>query len=483
MTTFPRGVPEAQGVSSRAILALVEAFDREVTAVHSLMLVRHGIVIAEGWWKPYRATDPHVLFSLSKSFTSTAIGLLVHEGRLSIDDPILKFFPKDAPPNPSPALQAMKVRHLLAMSTGHTTEPAIPNGNAVTWVQAFLRAPVDHMPGTHFLYNSIATYMLSAVVQTVTGECLTDYLQPRLFTPLGIKSPFWEKSPQRIDTGGWGLMLTTEQIAAFGQLYLQKGVWNGKQVIPEAWIDIATSIHTDNSTNESIDWQQGYGFQFWRCRHNAYRGDGAFGQYCIIMPDQDAVLVITGGLDNMQHPLNLVWEHLLPAFQPDSLPADSQAHAALTDKLANLQIPPITGASTNTTTARVSGRSYTLENNLDEISAICFNFGEKETTVTLTMPRGDQTLRVGHGTWITNSARWMPLDESMRTDPRYFAQVWQVAASGAWTDDHTFVIKTWWTETPFERTITCKFSGDGVTIDQKGNVGFGPLRAPTIRGK
>ncbi|MFN8530593.1 MAG: serine hydrolase [Anaerolineae bacterium] len=312
---LPYSTPEAQGIPSSAVDTFVSALDK-LDSIHSFMLLRHGHVVAEGWWEPYRPQDPHVLFSLSKSFTSTAIGLLVAEGRLTVHDPVLKFFHEEAPAKPSANLQAMQVRHLLSMNTGHETEPFVLSARTEgkTWVKRFLEHPVKHKPGTHFLYNSIATYMLSAIVTKLTGERLIDYLRPRLFEPLGIKNPVWEQSPQGINTGGWGLNITTPDIAVFGQLYLQKGLWNGKRLVPEAWIAEASAFQSDNGPANESDWTQGYGYQFWRCRHNAYRGDGAFGQYCVIMPDQDAVLVITGGLDDMQMPLTALWDHLLPVM-------------------------------------------------------------------------------------------------------------------------------------------------------------------------
>src|SRR5262250_809160 len=193
------------------------------------MLLRHGHVVAEGWWSPYDAQSPHVLFSLSKSFTSTAVGLAISEGKLSLDDQVLKFFPEDAPAEPSANLKAMLVRDLLRMATGNQTEAQIRADNT-PWTKTFLSHPVPFKPGTHFLYNSPSTYMLSAIVQKVTGMTVLDYLRPRLFEPLGFKNPTWVTSPQGISAGAYGLMARTEEIARFGQLYLQKGVWKGQQL-------------------------------------------------------------------------------------------------------------------------------------------------------------------------------------------------------------------------------------------------------------
>ena len=229
--TFPRSTPEAQGVSSAGLLRFVEEAESKIDALHSVMIVRHGHVVAEGWWSPYAADEPHVLFSLSKSFTSTAVGLAVAEGKLSVDDLVTGFFPDEAPADASANLRAMRVRDLLTMSTGQHDEAiaTFPYNSDDSLVKKFLSLPVAHKPGTLFVYNTPASYMLSAIVQKVTGQPIVDYLGPRLFEPLGIRTPTWDASHQGISLGGFGLSVRTEDIARFGQLYLQKGMWQGTQ--------------------------------------------------------------------------------------------------------------------------------------------------------------------------------------------------------------------------------------------------------------
>lgn len=333
---LPRSTPEEQGVSSAQVRAFVEAADQKVNTMHSFMLVRRGHVIAEGWWKPEAAEKPHVLWSLSKSFTSTAVGMAVAEGKFSIEDPVLTFFPEDAPADPSDTLKAMRVRDLLTMSAGHDKEIRLGKDMEEPWTRAFLAHPVPAKPGERFLYNTPATYMLSAIVQKTTGQTVLDYLRPRLFEPLGIDEPQWGESPQGISLGGYGLSVRTEDIAKFGQLYLQKGKWQGKQLLPASWIEQATSRQVSNGTDPGKDWEQGYGFQFWRCRHGAYRGDGKDGQFCIVLPEQDAVVAMTANTSDMPGQLNLVWEHLLPAFQKDALPANAEETQKLRETLASL---------------------------------------------------------------------------------------------------------------------------------------------------
>ena len=333
--SLPRSTPEKQGISSQAISDFVTAADKQIKTMHSFMLVRNGHVVAETWWAPESADKPHILWSLSKSFTSTAVGLAAADGKLSIDDEVLKFFPDDAPGEPSENLKKMKVRDLLSMSAGHKSEVVLFNKS--NWIQAFLSHPVPYEPGSHFQYNTPATFIQSAIVQKVTGETVADYLQPRLFDPLGIEKPKWEKNPQGITIGGYGLYLKTEDIAKFGQLLLQKGKWKGKQIVPSSWIEQATSKQVSNGSNPNSDWNQGYGFQFWQCRHNVFRGDGRDGQFCIVMPDQNAVVAITAKTGDLQGQLNLIWKHLLPAMQDDELPENSTAQSKLHEVLKGLK--------------------------------------------------------------------------------------------------------------------------------------------------
>src|SRR5258706_15826678 len=324
---LPVGIPEAEGVSSEGIINFLNAAEKSKTEFHSFMMLRHGKIIAQGWWNPYGAELKHTLYSCSKSFTATAIGFAVSEHRLSVNDKVVSFFPNDLPDTISSFLSDLKVKDVLSMSDGQEPDPTFTVASRDSnWVKGYLALPVKYEPGTKFLYNTLGTYMLSAIVQKVTGQKVIDYLKPRLFEPLGIEGMDWEVDPKGINTGGWGLRIKTEDMAKFGQLFLQKGKWNGKQILPTAWIDEASTVkiiqHPEYSQakRDSSDWEQGYCYQMWRCRHNAFRGDGAFVQFIIIVPGEDAVIAITAETPDMQEEINLVWQYLLPAMQKDKLP-------------------------------------------------------------------------------------------------------------------------------------------------------------------
>ena len=468
-TTLPRSSPEAQGVSSLGVLEFIDAAD-PIDAMNSFMLVRHGQVVAEGWWAPYAPESNHELFSLSKSFTSTAVGCAIAEDKLHLDDLVLKFFPENAPGAPSANLKAMRVRDLITMSAGHQDDaPTAPDKISA---QAFLEQPVPHKPGTHFKYNTPATFMLSAIVQKVTGQTVRDYLQPRLFEPLGIAHPVWNTNWQGISLGGYGLRVRTEDIAKFGQLYLQKGRWGGRTLLPAAWVEAATSRQVSNGSDPESDWDQGYGFQFWRCRHNAYRGDGAFGQYCLVLPEQDAVIAITSGLKDMQAVLNLIWNKLLPAFHSGRLRSDRLAQHKLQERLGHLTMRTVDGTVTSPAAERIRGRKFAFPSNERKMESVRLVSGRAggNTEIIMQIAGAEQRFNCGFHEWKKGRARLgAAMDEPM-------------AVSGAWKDD-TYVAKQCFYETPFYVTWKLRLDGTRLVLDEETNVGFSATKRPQLVGE
>ena len=324
---LPRG--EASAKFAKAAATYIDAVTKDETQdIHSVMVLQNGKVIYEKWMSEGNELVPHVLNSVSKTFTSTAVGLAIHEGKLSLDDKVISFFPDKLPENLNENVAMMTVRNLLTMNTGHEKDPSKLRNTEQDWERCFLASDLKREPGTIFCYNSLATYMLSAIVQRVTGENLVDYLYPRVFRPLGINNVHWDESPTGVKTGGWGLYLKTEDLAKLGQLLLQGGVWEGKQIVPAEWVSEMSSaqvpcVPAGKNTDmlpellkdvKKSDWLQGYGYQMWRCRHNAFRADGANGQYIIVIPDKNAVIITTAHVRGMQNQINTIWKHFLPVL-------------------------------------------------------------------------------------------------------------------------------------------------------------------------
>jgi CubicO group peptidase (beta-lactamase class C family) len=467
-SALPRSAPEEQAVSSAGVLAFVRAANEQIDGMHSFVLVRHGYVVAEGWWTPYDAASPHQLYSLTKSFTSTAVGLAVADGKMTIDDLVLPLFPAEAPAEPSDNLKAMRVRDLLSMSTGHHSEA--PFRDTPRWVASFLAHPVAHKPGTFFLYNTPASNTLSAIVQQAVGESLADYLRPRLFEPLGIENPRWDLSPDGIPIGGYGLRLRTEDIAKFGQLYLRKGEWQGRQLVPAAWVEAATSRQVSNGSKPESDWEQGYGYQFWRCRHRAFRGDGAFGQFCVVLPEQDAVVAITSGVKSLQAVLDVVWDRLLPALGPGTLPDEPAARDELRATLGRLVLATPRGAAAPAVSAKATGRRFVFPSNDQRIEALGLERKGEAVTLVARVGGAEQRLACGRDAWIRGRLAYGTLPEQ------------PVAASGAWTGPDTYTAKLAFYETPFALTLTLRFAGDQLFYDSEYNVAFGATKQPSLVG-
>ncbi len=489
---LPRSTPEEQGVSSESILGFLDAAAASRHEFHSVMVARHGHVVAEGWWTPYRAGANHMLYSLSKSFTSTAVGFAVTEGRLTIDDPVVSFFPDQLPSGGEfpPHLAALKVKHLLTMSVGRAKDSMPVIGKEQNWVRTFLAAPIEREPGSVFLYDSGGTYMLSAIVQKVTGQKVIDYLRPRLFQPLDVEGMTWETCPRGINTGGWGLSVPTEALAKFGQFYLQNGQWQGRQLLPEAWIRQATTFKIQQPPGKGLelsklkltsDWHQGYCYQFWRCRHNAFRGDGAYGQYMIVMPEQDAVVAITCQTSDMQGEIDLVWEHLLPGFHESTLPTDASSYDKLSARLSALALPLASGQADSPTASTVSGKAFAFEQNEHGWKTVSFNFASPgQCVISLTDAKGTYPVSCGLGTWAEGICK-VPGTPPKLTVGNLLPC--KIAASAAWTDSNTLEMLWRYYETPHHDTVVCRFDGRGVTVEFKNGIPGHKEDRPILKGQ
>lgn len=326
---FVRATPESQGISSDLFAALLRELDASKdTEMHHFMALRHGKVICECNFAPYPKGMWHITHSMCKSITGMAIGMLIEEGKLKLDENIYDIFSDQINALSKIFRPVITVENLLTMTSGVTfNESGIVSGN--DWLGSFLNASVNGKPGTEFQYNSLNTYVLSAIVTKRTGETLTEYLTPRLFSPLGITKYYWETCPKGITKGGWGLFLCAEDMAKLGQLYLQKGKWNGQQLVSEYWIEISTARHlkTQNDT-------YGYGYQLWmEQRPGSFEYNGMLGQNVIIYPDMDMVLVTNAGNKEMFQDcimLNIIRKYFPVNYHPaDVLPENPLSYSLL----------------------------------------------------------------------------------------------------------------------------------------------------------
>ncbi len=485
-SSIPRSTPEAEGISSEAILNFVKAADEsETTEFHSFMILRHGKVIAEGWWNPFGPDLKHTLYSASKSFTSTAVGLAIQEGKLSLDDQLISIFPESLPDSISPNLEKLKIRHMLSMATGQRREPPITTQD---WIKSYLETPVEFEPGTRYRYSSVASFMLSATVQKVTGEKVIDYLTPRLFEPLGIEGADWETNPQGINTGGWGLRLKTEDLAKFGLLYLQKGKWNGKQILNEEWVDEATSLKiqqrpnmTQEERDSSDDSVQGYCYQFWRAKNNSYQVNGYAGQFVLIVPEKDMVVVFTAESRDMWGELGMVWEYIYPELHDEALPENEEAVAALKDKIASLNIPAPEKNVNEEMSSKISGKTIYLEENQMGFQSVSLQFTNDICQMNLKTENDSYDLSFGAGEW--------KFGETALHGPTIFPQAvnalnglppFKIACAYAWTEDNSLELTLRYRSMHIKKYILNFKENDEVDLEYAESISWRPTN---IEGK
>lgn len=460
-------------MSSKGIEAFLDAVSNSKgNELHSFMLIRHGKVIAEGNWLPYRSDYMHDVASVSKSFTSTAIGFAVTSGLLKPEDKVITFFPDELPEVVSDNLKTLTVKNLLTMSAGQETEPRVVGINNENWIKSFLAYPVSDKPGTKFLYNPMATYMLSAILQKVTGQKTSEYLNEKLFKLIGIRQADWTESPQGITSGGWGMRLKIEDMARFGLFYLQKGKWDNKQMLPESWITEASKMHIMQNTSlispqsSQSDNEQGYGYQFWRSKHNSYRADGAYGQFIVVMPDQDAVLIIVEEANDGQAILNSAWEYLIPSMHLERLSESADAYASLVSKQKSLTLFPLPKSEKTYSV----DKSYVFPQNESKISELSLKMQDSSATIRIKKDGTDFQFVFGNGKWlnqysklrgITNPETFISLLENKAPD--------RLAGSFNWEGENHLKLMLLYLESQTQENInkeilSLQLSPDKITI-------------------
>ncbi|MDR1520064.1 MAG: beta-lactamase family protein [Planctomycetota bacterium] len=473
-----RASPAEMNVDPGQVLRYIEALDG--LHCHSVMVLRKGKVITEGWWKPYRSGYEHILYSVSKSFVSMAIGFAVQERLLSLDERLVDIFGDVFPCEPCGNMVRARIRHLLTMSLGHKGVTDLDFYQSGDWLREALFHYLETEPGTNFFYDNRCTFLSCAILQKRAGMTVHDYLRPRLFEPLGITGTSWETNSAGINAGGWGLRAKTEDLARFGLFLQQRGAWGGKQLLSGKWIDEASARHIDTrgkSVLAAEDCWRGYGYLFWRSSFpGAYRGDGALGQSVIVMPDQEMVVAITAGNGARAGLLERTWDTLCPGIDSCGRgDSGTEAEQALLDaKLASLTIPHPEGKpGLRLSALKYSGQAYRMAPNKLGITKLSVQFGDIDD-ITLWIGESVLRLRAGHGEWEETDTGLQP------GDPSDVVLLFHknVAGSAAWRGDE-YVLKLAYTRTPYVDALRLRFDAAGVTGEYECHPVF-PTRAGLV---
>lgn len=468
---FPRSPPEDQGVNSEAVLEFLDSVSASNLELHSFMLYRHGHVVVDGWWKPYRPDRVQMTHSLTKSVAVCGVAYAIAEGRFSYHDKVVSFFTDELPKKVDDKLAAMTIRDLLTMRTGHAEEVSGSVWRQVTtsWVTEFFKIPIVHRPGTTFVYTSAASFMLSAIVTRTTGEKLRDYLEPRLFEPLGIRGISWDESPGGINPGGNGLSWRTSDALKLGVLHAQGGRWQRKQVMDASWIAEATQTQAESSEGK-------YGYQWWIGESGAFYAIGKFGQVLVVFPEYDAVLAITAAINGSRKILPHIWNAFPRAF---FTAGSGEAAADLQGRLASLGLLPKLVATASNLVSKVSGRIYRMARNEDGVLQVQLHFEAERCLFSLVDRRGRHEVEVGLREWIFGSTSMTGNELHHQYQPDFAG----VVAGGRWVDDCTFQMTWQFTESVFRDTVECRFEGDKITLDRRVNVNSAGLSRPTLMGE
>ncbi|PYI52500.1 serine hydrolase domain-containing protein [Paenibacillus flagellatus] len=466
LNPFPIDIPDNHGLSSAALSRFFDKIEQHGLPMNSFMLLQDGHVTARMWRTPYRPDRPQLLYSLSKSVTSIAVGIAVDSGYVKLEDPVIQFFPERCPEKISDNLANMTVHHLLSMNTGHSANIYKAVTGEKDWVRSFLSLEVQFEPGSHYSYNTPATYMLSAILERATGQHLVDFLMPRLFEPLGIERPVWETCPMGIAAGGMGLSLTTESVAKFGQMLLDKGKVDGKTIVSESYVARATREQSDNRRGATeIDSAQGYGYQFHLGRRGCFRGAGAFGQLCFVVPEQRIVIAATAafGKGQSQTLLDLIYEHIIDEWNGShTARLHTGDSAVLRQRLAGLKYPVPDARPIPVDLPSLDGVWYRLEDNPEKLDKLGFaRLGER---LEVRLCYGERERRA-----LVLDFR-APLHQFDRYVKDLAIHRQEVVAFAGWDDGTTLNLTLLYIETPYCVNYKIRFQAGGMDLHFHKNV-------------
>lgn len=474
--SIPRAeTPEEVGVSSKVISKFADVIESENWNIHSFMVIRHGKVACECYRSPFTAETPHAMYSVSKTFTGTAVGIAITEGILSLEDRVRDFFPEICNKIKDRRLDKMTVRHLLTMTSGKNVSP-LSDKSKGDWLKAFFSAPWYNEPGVEFRYISDNMYVLCAIIHKISGMNVRDYLKHRLFEPLGISYPNWETDENGIEAGGWGLFATTEDIAKLMMLYQNKGEFNGHRILSEQYAVEAVRNLADSAPVNSIpDYKAGYGYCIWRnAGANGYRADGMFAQFGIVFDDFDGIVCITAGVPSEDSVRDLVWKYFPKAFLNDS--SEPNNSTALLNRLKGAELEKPEQSKNSSLASQIEGHiihfrrkrflnligfpvsvlphaiTYALIDRPGNIDNVSFSFNEKE--VIFSWQEGNEKNIVKAGCNGSFSYGDITLGKNK----------YKVCSSAKWENDHLLVLSIRPFETIGKRILKFDFKENGKVI-------------------
>ncbi|HEY8422871.1 MAG TPA: serine hydrolase [Thermoclostridium sp.] len=451
--------PESVGIPSKAVLNFIDELESEELCMHGFIMIKDGKVFAEGYYAPFHADFPHRMFSISKSYTSVAIGLLQEEGKLSIDDKICDYFPDKLPAVVHPFIAATTIRDMLKMASPHksTTYKLM---DCDDWVKTFFHVEPVRYPGTSFVYDTSASHVLAALVERLSGMPILDYLKVKVFDKLGCTGEFrWLTDPMGVSMGGSGLICTLRDMTRFALMCMNDGEYNGRQIVPREYIRDATSKQINTPLQYSIDEQQGYGYQFWRCRNNGFAMYGMGGQLAICLPDYNFILTTIA--DNQGIPYGIhgiytaLWNNILPYLKENNcVTADNASGEELKDRLSKLEVKAVKGSKTSPVVNDIKGKSYLLAPNQMGITECRLDFtNENEGVFYYTNETGDHEIPFGIG---HNKQHIYPDINLMSI------------SSAAWADDKMLHLRSYIIDQlPGHVSMTLTFINNTITISMK----------------
>ena len=491
---FERVTPESVGLRSADILQFLEDLAHSETEMHGLMIMRHGKVAAEGWWAPFAPHLRHGLQSHSKTYAATAVGLAYTEGYLKLNERVIDIFPDEAPENPSENLKLLTVRDVLCMGCGMDTMPR----DSEHWIRDFLATPVNHKPGTTYMYNSVGSTFLCAIVAKKTGIDAHEYLKTRLFDKIGIDESNlrWYRMADGTPMGGGGLFATTEDNLRLMKLYADGGVWEGERILAEDYVKLATSLQNESATEANnnplaTDNHVGYGFQIWMCKpEGVYRADGAMGQFTIVCPKQDLIIAINEtavGAHWAQSTLDICWKYLAKVEDDHGPLGEGEDTEKLARTMRQLALDRPAYQPFSSMIEKINGKRFEIESGkisfelfsfmagkaANDIKAITFNFDNYGIKCDYETAKGCESIRIA-----TDGER----ARNIMGKPEDCTQI--LLCDAHWAKENELVVHARWVETCLTKTLVFTFTEDGFTAKEDSNSAFRfPGEVPPAIGK